>query len=110
MARHFEDQMPDRQGAPGLVPRYFLDESARVDEDTITITGGKANRLKRVMRVRRDDPLELVHPLTDRLYRATIERVSRDDVICQHRRESVPASAAAAAYCHLGIADPAAAL
>ena len=83
MARHFDDQMSDRQGAPGLVPRYFLDESARVEEDSITITGGKANRLKRVMRVRRDDPLELVHPMTDRLFRTTVERVTRDDVICR---------------------------
>lgn len=73
----------DDQRAPGLVPRYFLDESARVDDDAITITGGKANRLKRVMRVRRDDPLELVHPHTDRLYRASVERVTRDDVVCR---------------------------
>ena len=83
MARHIDDQISDRQGAPGLVPRYFLDESARVEEDSITITGGKANRLKRVMRVRRDDRLELVHPITDRLYHASVERVTRDDVICR---------------------------
>lgn len=83
MARHFDDQIADQPGVPGLVPRYFLDESARLEEDSITITGGKANRLKRVMRVRRDDPLELIHPVTDRLYRATIERVTRDDVICR---------------------------
>ncbi len=83
MVRHFDDQVDEPDGAPGLVPRYFLDESARVEADSITITGGKANRLKRVMRVRRDDRLELVHPMTDRLYQATIERVTRDDVICR---------------------------
>ena len=83
MVRHFEGQPVDDEGKPGLVPRYFLDESARVDDDRITITGGKANRLKRVMRVRRDDRLELVHPATDRLYWAVVERVTRDDVICE---------------------------
>jgi 16S rRNA (uracil1498-N3)-methyltransferase len=66
-----------------LVPRYFLDESARVESDKIVISGGKANRLKRVMRIRRDDPLELVHPASDRLYVAVVERVTVDDVICQ---------------------------
>lgn len=83
MARHIDDPVSDRLGAPGLVPRYFLDESARVEGDSITITGGKANRLKRVMRVRRDDQLELVHPMSERLIRASVERVTRDDVICR---------------------------
>lgn len=83
MARHFDDQIDDPESVPGLVPRYFLDESARVEEQSITITGGKANRLKRVMRVRRDDQLELVHPITDRLYQVSVERVTRDDVICR---------------------------
>ena len=81
MTRH-DDQPQDDSGALGLVPRYFLDESARVEDERIVITGGKANRLKRVMRVRRDDRLELVHPSTDRLYWAVVERVTRDDVIC----------------------------
>ncbi|MYE05977.1 MAG: 16S rRNA (uracil(1498)-N(3))-methyltransferase [Chloroflexi bacterium] len=83
MTRHDDNPALDDEQGSGLVPRYFLDESARVDDDLITITGGKANRLKRVMRVRRDDPLELVHPITDRLYRASVERVTRDDVICR---------------------------
>ena len=83
MTRHDDDRLPEDSAQFGLVPRYFLDESARLEEDSITITGGKANRLKRVMRVRRDDALELVHPLTDRLYRASVERVTRDDVICR---------------------------
>ncbi len=82
MTRH-DDQPQDDSQALGLVPRYFLDESARVDGDSIVITGGKANRLKRVMRVRRDDRLELIHPSSDRLYWAVVERVTRDDVICE---------------------------
>ena len=82
MTRH-DAQPQDDSRALGLVPRYFLDESARVDDEQIVITGGKANRLKRVMRVRRDDRLELVHPSTDRLYWAVVERVTRDDVICE---------------------------
>ena len=83
MAQRFDDSPADDEHAPALVPRYFLDESARVADDAIVITGGKANRLKRVMRVRRDDSLELVHPQTDRLYGVTVERVGRDDVLCR---------------------------
>ena len=83
MTRHDHGPLSDRVGATGLVPRYFLDDSARLDDELITITGGKANRLKRVMRVRRDDPLELVHPTSGRLYWATVERVARDDVVCR---------------------------
>ena len=83
MARHHDGDLHPDGDDFGLVPRYFLDESARVEDDTIVITGGKANRLKRVMRMRRDDPLELVHPSTDRLYQAAVERVTRDDVICR---------------------------
>jgi len=83
MTRHYDDPAIDDDRASGLVPRYFLDESTRVEDDAITISGGKANRLKRVMRIRRDDALELVHPITDRLYRASVERVTRDDVICR---------------------------
>ena len=83
MTRHDEERPHDDARAFGLVPRYFLDESARVEDDAITITGGKANRLKRVMRVRRDDRLELVHPINDRLYMASVERVTHDDVICR---------------------------
>lgn len=82
MTRH-DDSQQDVSEALGLVPRYFLDESARVEDEQITISGGKANRLKRVMRVRRDDRLELIHPATDRLYWAVVERVTRDDVICE---------------------------
>ena len=83
MTRHDDERSTDRPRAPGLPPRYFLDESARVTDDGIVISGGKANRLKRVMRVRRDDPLELVHPSSDRLYFSVVERVTRDDVICR---------------------------
>ncbi len=94
MSRQDEGQVTDASGGFGLAPRYFLDESARVGDDGIVITGGKANRLKRVMRIRRDDPLELVHPPTDRLYQAVVERVTRDDVIChvvEHRpRRALP--------------------
>ncbi len=83
MTQHDEDASAGESVASGLVPRYFLDESARVEGDTIIITSGKANRLKRVMRIRRDDPLELVHPPSDRLYHAEVERVTRDEVICR---------------------------
>ena len=83
MTRHDDDPNAESVGVSGLVPRYFLDESARVEDDSITITGGKANRLKRVMRVRRDDRLELIHPINEQLYSAVVERVTRDDVICR---------------------------
>ncbi len=88
MTRHDEGSLADaehhyREPAPGLVPRYFLDDSARVEDESIVITSGKANRLKRVMRIRRDDALELVHPPTDRLYDALVTRVTRDEVICR---------------------------
>ena len=92
MTRHDDEPARNVERASGLVPRYFLDESAHVEDDAITISGGKANRLKRVMRVRRGDALELVHPLTDRLYRASVERVTGDEVICRinHRRPLEP--------------------
>lgn len=82
MARDDLDRQRGEDGGLGLVPRYFLDESARVDDERIIISGGKANRLKRVMRVRRGDRLELLHPQTDRLYWAVVERVTRDAVTC----------------------------
>ncbi len=88
------DARAEVESTPGLAPRYFLDESARVDDETIVITGGKANRLKRVMRMRRDDPLELLHPPSDRLYRALVERVTGDEVVCriveQRARRALP--------------------
>ena len=94
MTQHDEGAIADDSRRAGLVPRYFLDESAQVEDDTIVISGGKANRLKRVMRIRRDDPLELVHPPSDRLYRAVVQRVTRDEVICSvvecRRRRVLP--------------------
>lgn len=82
MTQHDNPQRDDPR-ILGLAPRYFLDESARVDGDRIVITGGKANRLKRVMRVRRGDRLELIHPPADRLYQGLVERVTQDEVICE---------------------------
>ena len=74
-----------------LAPRYFLDTSARLDDETIIISGSKASRLRRVMRAKRGDPLELLHPPSDQLYRAEVERVTQDDVICRvlERRQRV---------------------
>lgn len=64
----------------GLVPRYFIDDPDALDEPAIHIRGPKARRLIRVMRVRRDDPLEIVHPPSGRLYRVRVEWVSRETV------------------------------
>ncbi len=94
MARHDAGARAEVERSPGWAPRYFLDESAQIDDDKIVIGGGKANRLKRVMRMRRDDLLELVHPPSDQLYRALVERVTGDEVICrvvEHRpRRALP--------------------
>ena len=83
MTRRDDDHGMDHAPAPSLAPRYFLDESAQLADNVAVITGGKANRLKRVMRIRRDDPLELIHPPTNRLYHAVVERVTSDEVICR---------------------------
>ena len=85
MTRPIDDHPPrsSQSAPPAFAPRYFLDTSARVEADRIVVIGRKAHRLKRVMRVRRGDVLELLHAGHDRLYRVEVERVTRDDVHCR---------------------------
>ena len=85
---------PDEdEGRLGLVPRYFVDDADAVDEPAIHIRGPKARRLIRVMRVRRDDPLEIVHPPSERLYQVRVDWVSQETVttLITESRELLPA-------------------
>jgi len=74
------DGPPDDEGALGLVPRYFVDDADALDGDgeRITVRGPKARRLTRVMRMRRGDRIEVVHPPTGRVYTVAIERLTRE--------------------------------
>lgn len=65
---------------PGLVPRLFVDDDDAVDGDELTIRGPKARRLHRVLRLRRDDPLEVVHPPGGEVCSLRVERSTRDFV------------------------------
>ena len=87
--RPFEDD----EGRPGLLPRYFIDDADALDDPAIHIRGPKARRLIRVMRVRRDDELEIVHPPSGRLYQVRVDWVSRETVttLITDRRELLPA-------------------
>ena len=70
-------------GRPGLVPRLFADDDDALAEGTLTIRGPKARRLNRVLRLRRDDPLEVVHPPTGRVYALRIERSTPEAVTAE---------------------------
>lgn len=79
--------MTDGEGGPGaderpigLVPRLFVDDEDAVDGDELTIRGPKARRLHRVLRLRRDDPLEVVHPPSGEVCSLLVERSARDFV------------------------------
>ena len=78
---------------PGLVPRLFADDDDALTDDALTIRGPKARRLNRVLRLRRDDPLEVVHPPSGRVYALRIERSTPEAVtaeIASSRLISVP--------------------
>ena len=75
-------QLPD-EGALGRIPRYFLDDSALITSESVTINGALAQRLGRVMRARPGDELQLIEPSTNQLLQAVVDRVTRDQVICE---------------------------
>ena len=74
---------PPQPGRPGLVPRLFADDDDALAEGVLTIRGPKARRLNRVLRLRRDDPLEVVHPPTGRVYALRIERSTPEAVTAE---------------------------
>ena len=75
------DRLRDRdEGDRSAVPRYFVDDGDALDGDQLVIRGPTARRLNRVMRVRRDDLVEIVHPPLGRQYKLRITRVTRDSV------------------------------
>ncbi len=80
------------EGRLGLLPRYFIDDPDALDAPAIHIRGPKARRLIRVMRVRRDDPLEIVHPPSGMLYQVRVDWVSQETVttLITSRRELLP--------------------
>ena len=60
--------------------RYFLDDPDALDGAQLTIGSPAARRLNRVMRVRRDDIIQIVHPPSERLYTVRVTRVTREAV------------------------------
>lgn len=60
--------------------RYFVDDPDAIDGGQLTIGSATARRLNRVMRVRRDDLIQVVHPLTERVYTVRVARVTRETV------------------------------
>ncbi len=83
MPQQCDAELAAEQSASGLMPRYLLDDAARVEGDAVIITGAQASRLRRVLRVRRGDPLALLHPAADQCYQAVVERVGREAVRCR---------------------------
>ena len=75
-----ERQRERDEGARSAVSRYFVDDPDAREGDQLIIRGSTARRLNRVMRVRRDDAIEVVHPPSERLYSLRIERVTRETV------------------------------
>ena len=75
-------QLPD-EGSLGRIPRYFLGDSALITSESVTINGALAQRLGRVMRVRPGDELQLIESSTNQLLQAVVDRVTRDQVICE---------------------------
>lgn len=60
--------------------RYFVDDPDAIDGGQLTIGSATARRLNRVMRVRRDDLIQVVHPPTERVYTVRVARVTRETV------------------------------
>ena len=60
--------------------RYFVDDPEAIDGGQLTIGSATARRLNRVMRVRRDDIIRVVHPPTERVYTVRVARVTRETV------------------------------
>lgn len=70
------------EGQLGRISRYFLDDQSEVVADAVTIRGQLAQRIGRVMRAKRDDPLDLIDAASDQLLRAQIVQVARDELQC----------------------------
>ena len=68
------------EGERSAVPRYFVDDRDALNGDQLVIRGPTARRLNRVMRVRRDDTVEIVHPPLGRQYKLRITRVTRESI------------------------------
>ncbi len=68
---------------PAQPPRYFLDPSAQRRDAEITLGPQLSTRLNRVLRVKREDPLELVDPSAGQIHHAVVQHVQRDTVICR---------------------------
>lgn len=60
--------------------RYFVDDPEAIDGGRLTIGSAAARRLNRVLRVRRDDVIRVVHPPTARVYTVRVSRVTRETV------------------------------
>jgi 16S rRNA (uracil1498-N3)-methyltransferase len=65
--------------APRL-PRLFLDDPAAAAEGALILRGSLAHRLRDVLRLRRDDHLEVIDEDQDTLYRARVTRLTADRV------------------------------
>lgn len=75
-----EAQRGRDEGARIAAPRYFVDDPDALHDGGLLIRGSTAGRLNRVMRARRDDDLEIIHPPSKRRYRLRVTRVTRESV------------------------------
>ena len=73
-----------------FVPRVFVDDPGAIDGPSLHIQGALVRRLGRVLRLRRGDPLEVIH--NESLHEVEVTRVTRDTVQTQilHSRPTRP--------------------
>ena len=109
MPQQCDAELAAEQSASGLMPRYLLDDAARVEGDAVIITGAQASRLRRVLRVRRGDPARAA-PSRRRPVLPGRRRAGRagGGSLPHHRPSSAPSAAAAADHPRGGAAPSAA--
>ena len=80
-------------------PRLFLDDPEAVQSGHLIIRGSAARRLGRVLRLRRDDALEVIY--ADRFFLVQIARITEESVEAevQHERPVEPEPAPAITLC-----------
>lgn len=68
-------------------PRLFVEDAEAVDGDRVTIRGSAVHRLTRVLRLRHNDPLEIIHEPSGRFLDTCVERVTGTTVELSVRAE-----------------------
>ena len=70
------------EGVYSSPSRYFVDDPDARSGEQLIIRGSAARRLNRVMRVRRDDLVEVVHPPSAQRYKVRVTRVTHEALEC----------------------------